>query len=79
MTDLLPFVDVGVTGLLALVFLMVLTDRLVWYKRLAQMVAERDRWQEFALRSIGVTESLIEPAEASAEVLTRLPIHPEDS
>lgn len=34
MIDGLPVANVGATGLLALVVLLVLTDRLVWYKRL---------------------------------------------
>ena len=46
MIDGLPVVNLGATGLLALVVLLVLTDRLVWYKRLrvveAQLETERE-------------------------------------
>jgi hypothetical protein len=46
MIDGLPVVNLGATGLLALVVLLVLTDRLVWYKRLrvieAQLATERE-------------------------------------
>lgn len=34
MIDGLPVVNISATALLAVVFLMVITDRLVWYKRL---------------------------------------------
>lgn len=34
MIDGLPFLDIGQSGLIALVVLLVLTDRLVWHKRL---------------------------------------------
>ena len=46
MIDGLPVVNLGATGLLALVVLLVLTDRLVWYKRLrvveTQLETERE-------------------------------------
>jgi len=46
MIDGLPVVNLGATGLLALVVLLVLTDRLVWYKRLRviedQLATERE-------------------------------------
>lgn len=34
MIEGIPILDVGQSGLLALVFVLVLTDRLVWHKRL---------------------------------------------
>lgn len=42
MIDGIPLLDAGATGLLALVFLAVLTDRLVWHKRLDQLQARID-------------------------------------
>lgn len=47
MIDGLPLVDIGQSGLIALVVLFVLTDRLVWHKRLdakdKEIQAERDK------------------------------------
>jgi septum formation inhibitor-activating ATPase MinD len=45
MLDGLPLGNIGATGLLALVVLMILTDRLVWHKRLdvlAKQIATKD-------------------------------------
>lgn len=47
MIDGLPLIDIGQSGLLALVFLFVITDRLVWHKRLEakdkELAAEREK------------------------------------
>lgn len=37
MIDGIPILDIGQSGLIALVVIFVLTDRLVWYKRLQKL------------------------------------------
>lgn len=63
MIDGLPMVNVGATGLLAFVVLLVLTDRLVWYKRLrvieAQLATERELNIELAKQNTMLLGSAI--------------------
>lgn len=73
MIDGLPVLDIGAGGLVALVVLAVLTDRLVWHTRLKKVEEELDQWRNMALRSLGVTERLAQSTEVTADVLTKLP------
>lgn len=61
------------TAVLAAVALLVITDKLVWHKRLKAEQDARKRWEEIALRSLGVTEKLTVQSELTNDVLTRLP------
>lgn len=73
MIDGLPVVNLGATGLLALVVLLVLTDRLVWYKRLrvveAQLETERELNVELSKQNSMLLGSAIPTVNA---VLTAL-------
>lgn len=82
--DLRPYIDIGAGGLLTLVVLLVLTDRLIRRGRLTELQADyeqrlekvekdRDEWKDMALRSLGITERMTRPVEVVADVMTRLP------
>ena len=45
---------------------LVLTDRLVWHKRLDKAEIERNYWRDIALKALGVAEGVT----TAAEVLT---------
>lgn len=80
MVDGLPLVNLGATGLVTLVVLLVLTDRLVWYRRLRvleeQLAAERELNKELAKQN-GVLLTSAIPVVNS--VLTALHRAAEDS
>lgn len=69
----LPIVDWSATGLLALVMLLVLTDKLIWHKRLQKAEADRDRWQDAALRALGVADKLTIQGEVTTALVAQLP------
>lgn len=82
----LSAVDIGSTALLGLVVLLLLTDKLIWHKRLENLekdykerlrecTHERDRWQKVALDLLGVASKMTTQGEVAVEVLTRLPEH----
>ena len=73
MIEGIPIIDVGATALLTVVFLAVLTDRLVWHKRLRAAEAERDEWRRMALESLGITGRVVGHAEVTHELISRLP------
>lgn len=59
---------------LSLVAILVITDKLVWHRRLEHERAQRERWEGIALRSLGVAEKLTIQAEVTNDVLTKLPV-----
>ena len=63
----------GVVGVIVIIGVLVITDKLVWHKRLKAAEARADRWEQIALQLLGVTEKLTVQAEVTNEVLTRLP------
>lgn len=74
----------GAAGVLIFVALLVITDKLVWHKRLRLLEAEhakritaleteRDHWRGVALTALGVADKMTVSGEVTAEVLTRLP------
>lgn len=69
----IPVQGWGATGLLALVVLLILTDRLIWHTRLAKAEADRDRWQETALRALGVADKLTVQGEVTTALVASLP------
>lgn len=69
----LPFVPIGTTGLLTLVVLLVLTDKLIWHKRLTKVELERDRWQQVALDALGVADKLTVQGEVTTALVAQLP------
>lgn len=73
MDALTPYVDVGATGLLVLVFLAVLTDRLVWHTRLRAVERERDEWKAHALNALGVADKLTVQGEVTTALVQALP------
>lgn len=60
-------------GVVIVMGLLVITDKLVWHTRLRRVEAERDRWQGVALKALGIADQLTVHAEVASEVLTRLP------
>lgn len=73
MIDGLPIIDVGATGLLVLVFLSVLTDRLIWHTRLSKVEQDRDRWQQVALDALGVADKMTAQGEVTTAIVANLP------
>lgn len=69
----LPVTDLGATGLLMLVFLSVLTDRLVWHTRLTKLEKDRDEWKDHALRALGVADKLTVQGEVTTALVAQLP------
>lgn len=69
----IPVQGWGATGLLGLAVLLVLTDRLVWHTRLTKLEAERDRWQDTALRALGVADKLTVQGEVTTALVASLP------
>lgn len=67
------YVDWSATGLLVLVFLSVLTDRLVWHTRLSKVESDRDRWQKVALEALGVADKLTVQGEVTSALVASLP------
>lgn len=63
----------GAAGVLTGVAILVITDKLVWHKRLRTTEAERDHWRGVALTALGVADKMTVHGEVTAEVLTRLP------
>ena len=73
MIDGIPVANLGAGGLLALTVLLILTDRLVWHKRLRACEADRDEWKRMALESLGITGRVVGHAEVTHELISRLP------
>lgn len=74
--DWLTAADLGnlpAAGVVIVIGLLVITDKLVWHTRLRRVEAERDRWQGVALDALGIADKLTVHAEVTTEVLTRLP------
>lgn len=65
--------DLSSGTFVALIILLLLSDRLVWHTRLKKAEQERDRWEGIALKALGVADKLTVHAEVTNEVLTRLP------
>jgi len=75
MIDGIPMVNIGATGLLALVFLLVITDKLVWYKRLQvvqkQLEVERALNLELAKQNTMMLGSAIPTVNSVLSALHR--------
>jgi len=69
----IPVQDLGATSLLALAFLLVLTDRLVWHTRLNKAEKERDEWKNLALKALGVADKLTVQGEVTTALVASLP------
>lgn len=69
----LPVSTGGAVGLLTLVVLLVLTDKLIWHTRLRKAEADRDRWQGIALRAMGVADKLTVQGEVTTALVASLP------
>ena len=55
---------------------LVITRRLVWHTDLAEVKAQRDRWEGIALTALSAAEKLTVHAEVTERVLTNLPTGP---
>lgn len=67
------YVPLGATGLLSLVVLLLLTDKLIWHTRLRKAEADRDRWQGVALNALGVADKLTVQGEVTTKIVAALP------
>lgn len=65
--------QLGAAATLSLVALLVITDKLIWHRRLRAVEAERDQWRGVALQALGVADKMTVHGEVATEVLTRLP------
>lgn len=65
--------QVGAAAVLCFVALLVITDKLIWHKRLRSVEAERDQWRGVALHALGVADKMTVHGEVATEVLQRLP------
>lgn len=65
--------DAGLGSIVLLVVLLILTDKLVWHKRLRESEKRVAKWEGIALTALGVADKLTVHAEVTNEVLTRLP------
>ena len=62
----------GAVGMLGIVFLMVVTGRLVPRRTLEDVMRERDLWRDAALRSDGHVGTLLPAAEITTQVTQAL-------
>lgn len=66
--------QITVVSVLALVALAVITDKLVWYKRLEKSEARADRWEKIALDALRTgAQAGVAAAEVAADVVSALP------
>lgn len=73
MIEGIPIVEFTGPAALALVALLVITDKLVWHTRLKAAERRADRWESIALSSLGVAEKLTVQAEVTNDLLAKLP------
>lgn len=69
----IPLVPIGQIGLLSVTILLVLTDKLIWHKRLDKAEKDRDRWQQVALEALGVANVLTVQGEVTTAIVANLP------
>lgn len=71
----LDMVDkLGAMAVLVLVALAVITEKLVWHKRHAEVVKQRDRWQKVALEALqSGAQAGVKSAEVTAAVVAAMP------
>lgn len=58
----------GPVGLLGLVVVMILMERLVPGRRVRQLEKERDLWQSVALKAMGHADALMPAAQITTEI-----------
>lgn len=58
----------GPVGLLGLVVVMILMERLVPGRRVRQLERERDLWQSVALKAMGHADALMPAAQITTEI-----------
>lgn len=64
----------GLVGVLIIVALGVITEKLVWHTRLKTAEARADRWERIALDALAVgAKAGVKAAEVTADVVSALP------
>lgn len=64
----------GLVGVLVIVALGVITEKLVWHTRLKSAEARADRWERVALDALTVgAKAGVKAAEVTADVVSSLP------
>lgn len=64
----------GLVGVLMIVALGVITDKLVWHTRLKAAEERADRWESIALDALSVgAKAGVKAAEVAADVVSALP------
>ena len=71
----LPTLDrIGAVGTLALIALLVITDKLVWHTRLRKVERDRDKWQQIAIDALTTgAQAGVRAAEVAVGVVSSLP------
>lgn len=69
----LPLLDFTGPAVLVFVALLVITDKLVWHRRLEKVEKERDEWKDAALRALGVADKMTVAGEITTQVMAQLP------
>ena len=71
----LPSFDrIGTVGVLIIIAIAVITDKLVWHTRLTKMERDRDRWQRIAIDALtGPAQAGVRAAEVAVGVVQSLP------
>lgn len=65
--------QLGGVVVLATVMIMVITDKLVWHKRLEAAEKRADRWEKIALDQMDLARTGVRAGEVASEALSRLP------
>lgn len=74
MIDNLPITpQYGATAILAFVVLAVITGRLVWHTAVKKAEDRADRWEQVALRALGVSDKAVRHAEVTHDFLKSVP------
>lgn len=69
----IPWDKFDAPAILSVIAVLVITDKIVWHKRLEKAERDRDRWEGIALRGLGVAENVTVQTELTNELLSNLP------
>lgn len=69
----IPVMEFTGPAALAMMSLLVITDKLIWHTRLSKAEAQRDKWEQVALRALGVADKMTIHAEVANEIVSKLP------
>lgn len=74
LSDISVLENVSIVGILILVAVAVITDKLVWHTRLKNAEARADRWERVALEALSSgAQAGVKAAETTVELVSALP------